>query len=86
MPQPAIERVKALLKGNAEDREVYIALAQMYSRIKDWDNAEESINKAIELSTKSGGQAVRAVCSRLHLRAPEEVRQGRRGIPQSSGR
>ena len=51
-PQPAIVRVRGLLKGNADDREVYIALAQMYSRIKDWDNAEESINKAIELSSK----------------------------------
>ena len=51
-PQPAIVRVRGLLKGNADDREVYIALAQMYSRIKDWDDAEESINKAIELSSK----------------------------------
>ncbi len=51
-PQAAISRVKGLLKGNADDREVYIALAQMYSRIKDWDNAEESINKAIDLSSK----------------------------------
>ena len=48
----AIEHVKALLKGNAEDREVYIALAQMYSRMKDWPNAEQSITKAIELSSK----------------------------------
>ncbi len=48
----AIEHVKALLKGNAEDREVYIALAQMYSRTKDWSNAEQSITKAIELSSK----------------------------------
>jgi tetratricopeptide (TPR) repeat protein len=51
-PQPAIVRVKGMLKGNAEDREVYIALAQMYSRIREWDNAEEAINKAIDLSTK----------------------------------
>jgi tetratricopeptide (TPR) repeat protein len=49
---PAIERVKAMLKGNPEDREVYIALAQMYSRVKDWDNAEQNINKAIEMSSK----------------------------------
>ncbi len=48
----AIEHVKALLKGNAEDREVYIALAQMYSRTKDWPNAEQCITKAIELSSK----------------------------------
>ena len=51
-PDPAIARVKALLKDNADDRDVYIALAQMYSRIKEWNKAEESINKAIELSSK----------------------------------
>jgi len=49
---PAIERVRALLKGNADDRDVYIALSQMYSRVKQWDKAEESIDRAIELSTK----------------------------------
>jgi tetratricopeptide (TPR) repeat protein len=51
-PDEAIEHVKTLLKGNAEDREVYIALAQMYSRVKDWPAAEENINKAIDLSGK----------------------------------
>ena len=49
---PAIERVKAMAKGNSDDRDVYIALAQMYSRVKDWDNAEKNIDKAIELSSK----------------------------------
>ena len=49
----AIERVKGLLKGNPnEDQRVYVALAQMYSRLKQWDAAEESINKAIDISTK----------------------------------
>src|ERR1022692_1130149 len=48
----AIEHVKTLLKGNADDREVYIALAQMYSRVKDWPKAEENISKAIDLSSK----------------------------------
>jgi tetratricopeptide (TPR) repeat protein len=51
-PTPAITRVKGLLKDNADDREVYIALAQMYSRIKQWDQAEDSVNKAIDLSSK----------------------------------
>ncbi len=51
-PAPAIEQVKSMLKGTADDREVYIALAQMYSRTKDWPQAEASINKALELSTK----------------------------------
>src|SRR5271165_1319121 len=48
----AIEQVKLMLKGTEDDREVYIALSQMYSRVKDWPQAEASINKAIELSTK----------------------------------
>lgn len=48
----AIERVKAMAKGNSDDRDVYIALAQMYSRLKDWDNAEKNIDKAIAVSTK----------------------------------
>src|SRR5579862_485669 len=42
-PAPAIQRVKSLLRGNVEDRDIYIALAQMYSRVKDWPNAEENI-------------------------------------------
>jgi tetratricopeptide (TPR) repeat protein len=48
----AIEHVKTLLKGNADDRDVYIALAQMYSRVKEWPKAEENISKAIDLSSK----------------------------------
>jgi tetratricopeptide (TPR) repeat protein len=49
---PAIEQVKLMLKGTADDKDVYIALSQMYSRTKDWPQAESSINKALELSTK----------------------------------
>jgi len=48
----AIEQVKSMLKGTDDDREVYIALSQMYSRVKDWPQAEASISKAMELSTK----------------------------------
>ena len=48
----AIEQVKALLKGTADDREVYVALSQMYTRLKRWNEAEQAINKAEQLSTK----------------------------------
>jgi len=48
----AISQVKLMLKGTAEDRDVYIALAQMYSRTKEWPQAEANIKKALELSTK----------------------------------
>jgi len=47
-----LDQVKSLLNGKPEDREVYITLAQMYSRLKRWPEAEQALNKADELSTK----------------------------------
>lgn len=46
-----LDKVKSLLKGGPQDREVYISLAQMYSRLRRWNDAEEALNKAEELST-----------------------------------
>jgi tetratricopeptide (TPR) repeat protein len=51
-PDKALEQAKSLLKGGPEDREVYLALAQMNSRLKRWDDAEQNINKALELASK----------------------------------
>jgi tetratricopeptide (TPR) repeat protein len=49
----AIARVKAMLKGNpSDDREVWIALAQMNSRLRRYPEAEKDLAKALELSTK----------------------------------
>jgi len=52
-PEEAIARVKGMLQNKPDDREIYIALAQMQSRLKHWKDAEDSIAKAIELSPKS---------------------------------
>jgi tetratricopeptide (TPR) repeat protein len=51
-PDTGLQQVKALLKGTPEDREVYITLSQMYSRLKRWPEAEEALNQAEQLSTK----------------------------------
>ena len=51
-PDKALADVRSMLKGTPADREVYIALAQMYSRLKRWPEAEEAIEKATQLSTK----------------------------------
>ena len=48
----ALADVRSLLKGTPADREIYIALSQMYSRLKRWPEAEEAIAKATQLSTK----------------------------------
>ena len=80
-PRPAIDRVKSMLKGKPEDREVYIALAQMYSRMKDWDEAEQNIDKADRTFHQAGGQGIRDLRRRLDVRAAEEVRQGGRSLP-----
>ena len=47
-----LQQVKSLIKGAPDDREVYITLAQMYSRLKRWPEAEEALDKATQLSTK----------------------------------
>jgi tetratricopeptide (TPR) repeat protein len=44
--------VRSLLKGTPEDREVYLRLAIMYTRLKRWSDAEEALKKAEQLSTK----------------------------------
>jgi tetratricopeptide (TPR) repeat protein len=48
----ALKDVHAMLKGDAEDRTVYIALAQMYTRLLRFSEAEQSLDKAEQLSTK----------------------------------
>jgi tetratricopeptide (TPR) repeat protein len=51
-PDDALAQVKSLLNGGPDDREVYITLAQMNSRLKRWSDAEAALNKAEELSTR----------------------------------
>ena len=52
MPDEGLQQVRSLLKGTPEDREVYITLAQMLSRLKRWPEAEEALNKAAQFSSK----------------------------------
>ena len=51
-PDAALAQVKSMLKGVPEDREVYITLAQMNSRLKRWPEAETAIAEAGKLSTR----------------------------------
>ncbi|MDP9262715.1 MAG: tetratricopeptide repeat protein, partial [Acidobacteriota bacterium] len=51
-PEAALAQVKAMLKGGPEDREVYVTLAQMNSRLKRWSEAEAAIAEAGKLSTR----------------------------------
>jgi tetratricopeptide (TPR) repeat protein len=51
-PEKPLADVHSLLKGTPEDREVYLRLGIMYTRLKRWNDAEESLNKAEQLSTK----------------------------------
>ena len=51
-PDKALAEVKSMLKGTPEDRDVYITLAQMNTRLKRWDDAQAALDKAESLSTK----------------------------------
>lgn len=50
--EKALKDVRSLLKGTAEDRDVYIAIAQINTRLKRWTDAQEALDKAEQISTK----------------------------------
>jgi tetratricopeptide (TPR) repeat protein len=52
-PEKPLADVRSLLKGKPEDREVLVRLAIMYTRLKRYSDAEESLNKAEQLATKT---------------------------------
>jgi len=51
-PEKGLKEVRALLKGDADDRQVYITLAQMNTRLHRYSDAEQALDKAEQLSTK----------------------------------
>jgi tetratricopeptide (TPR) repeat protein len=52
-PEKPLADVRSLLKGSPEDRDVYLRLAIMETRLRRWPEAEDALNKAESLSTKS---------------------------------
>jgi len=48
----AVAQVKALLQGTPDDREVYITLTTLYSRLKRWEDAEAALRKADALASR----------------------------------
>ncbi len=46
----AIQLAKAQLKGGNDDRETYVALSQVYTRLKRWKDAEEALAQAEKLA------------------------------------
>ena len=53
----AVNDVKTMLKGGPEDRDIYIRLGIIYTRAKRWNEAEQALGKAEELSTKPEDKA-----------------------------
>jgi tetratricopeptide (TPR) repeat protein len=53
----AVTDIKGMLKGDQEDREIYVRLGIIYTRSKRWSDAEQSLSKAEQLSTKSDEKA-----------------------------
>lgn len=48
----AITMARSQLKGTADDRDTYLALFQMYGRLRRWSEAEDALNQASKLMTK----------------------------------
>jgi len=48
-----IQTAKSMLKGTADDREVYVGLSQICARLKRWKEAEDSLAQAEKFSTRT---------------------------------
>jgi tetratricopeptide (TPR) repeat protein len=53
----AIADMKSMLKGKPEDREVYLRLGIVYTRVKLWSDAQEAFTKAEQLTAKNEDKA-----------------------------
>jgi tetratricopeptide (TPR) repeat protein len=49
-PDQAIAQLRSMLKDSPEDRETYVVIAQVNSRLRRWKDAEEAIKQADKLS------------------------------------
>ena len=47
-----IAMAKEQLKGGADDRDVYLAISQIYARLRRWPDADQALDKASALSSK----------------------------------
>lgn len=50
--EEGLKLASSLLKGGPEDRDVYVAIATIYSRAKRWPEAEQNIAKAQQMASK----------------------------------
>jgi tetratricopeptide (TPR) repeat protein len=48
----AVAQLKGLLKGTPEDREIYLTVAQIQTRLRHWKEAEDAVDHADKLSPK----------------------------------
>ncbi len=55
--EKSLADVRSMLKGGPEDREVYLRLGIIYTRAKRWKDAEESLAKAEQMSSKAEEKA-----------------------------
>ena len=55
--EEGIKLAKAQLHGDAGDRDVHLALAQMYTRLRHWKDASDEIDAADALSAQKDGRA-----------------------------
>jgi tetratricopeptide (TPR) repeat protein len=53
----AVADIRGMLKGGPEDRDVHLRLAIIYTRAKRWNDAEQSLAKAEQLSGKPDDKA-----------------------------
>jgi tetratricopeptide (TPR) repeat protein len=51
-PDEGIQLAKSTLANDANDRETYVSLSQIYARLKRWKDAEDAVNEAEKLASR----------------------------------
>jgi tetratricopeptide (TPR) repeat protein len=71
--EEGIKLAKAQLHGDAGDREVHLALAQMYTRLRRWKDASEEIDAADALSAQKDAQVSKPGASPVAVSQDDKI-------------
>jgi tetratricopeptide (TPR) repeat protein len=71
--EEGIKLAKAQLHGDAGDREVHLALAQMYTRLRRWKDASEEIDAADAISAQKDAQVSKPGASPVAVSQDDKI-------------
>ncbi len=91
----ALQDVRGMLKGdansnsssnsNSDDRQVYLTLAEINTRLRRFSEAQQALDKAEQLAKKTEDKEIRLVSPRFRFRAREALLRSGRAVQEGTG-